>query len=168
MCVELSTALMIGGSILGGVGQVASASAQASAAKYNAAVQRQNAELAEKQSQNVLEAGMREEQKQKAITQKLMGKQIAAQAANGVDVSFGSPLDVVVDTAKQGAQDALTIRTNAYRNYDDVRNQAVSYRNQANLYDMEADNSTTSGMLNAFSTVLTGGTKAYTNYKLYH
>ena len=46
-----------------------------------------------------------------------------------------------VDTAKQGAQDALTIRTNAYRNYDDVRNQAVSYRNQASLYDMQASNS---------------------------
>jgi hypothetical protein len=82
-----------------------------------------------------------------------MAKQQAAQAANGVDVTFGTPLDLMVDTAKQGAIDALTIRTNAYRNYDDTRNQAVASRNQAALYDMEAKNSRTAGILGAFGSM---------------
>lgn len=161
MCVDPGTALAIGGALLGGVSQVASASAQSKAAKYNAEVQRQNAQLADRQAKNVLDAGTREEQKQKAMTQQLMSKQQAAQAANGVDVTFGSPLDLMVDTAKQGAVDATVIRTNAYRNYDDTRNQAVSYRNQASLYDMEAKNSKTAGMLGAFSSVMSGLGSAY-------
>lgn len=163
MC-ELSTALMIGGALLGGAGQIASADAQSKAAKYNAEVQRQNALMAERQARNVLDAGMREEQKQKAMTSQLMARQQAAQAANGVDVTFGTPLDLMVDTAKQGAIDALTIRTNAYRNYDDTRNQAVGYRNQSALYDMEARNSRTAGLLNAFGSTMSGLGGAYSNH----
>ena len=162
MC-DLGTALMVGGGLLSGAGQIASANAQSKAARYNAEVQRNNAMLAERQAKNVLEAGAREEQKQKALTQQLMAKQQAAMAANGVDVSFGTPLDLMVDTAKQGAIDALTIRTNAYRNYDDVRNQAVASRNQAALYDMEAKNSRTAGILSAFGSMASSFGNAYAN-----
>ncbi|WP_143741580.1 virion core protein, T7 gp14 family [Pleomorphomonas diazotrophica] len=153
--------MTVGGGLLSAAGQISSANAQSKAAKYNAEVQRQNAMLAERQARNVLNAGMREEQKQKAMTAHLMAKQQAAQAANGVDVSFGTPLDLMVDTAKQGAIDALTIRTNAYRNYDDVRNQAVASRNQAALYDMEAKNSRTAGILGAFGSMASTFGSAY-------
>lgn len=163
MCVDPSTIFMIGGTLLSGAGQIASADADAKAAKYNAEVQRNNAMMAERQARNVLDAGTREEQKQKAQTQQLMAKQQAAQAANGVDVTFGTPLDLMVDTAKQGAIDALTIRTNAYRNYDDTRNQAVASRNQAALYDMQAKNSRTAGMIGAFGTMASGFGSAYAN-----
>lgn len=164
MC-DLITALTIGSTLIGAAGQMQQASAAASAAEYNAAVQRENANRAERQSRQVLEAGMREEQKQRAQASALLGKQTAAMAANGVDVTFGSPLDLLVDTSKQGEADALTIRTNAYRNYDDVRAQATAYRNQASLYDMEASNSRTAGMLNAFGTVIGGVGSAYKSYK---
>ncbi len=167
MCVDLGTALMIGGSVLGGVGQVATAQANSKAAKYNAEVQRQNAILADKQAKNVLEAGQREEQKQMAITQKLVGKQKAAFAANGIDVGFGSALDTMVDTVKLGEVDRLTIRTSTYRNYDDTRNQAVAYRNQGALYDMQASSSRTAGMLNAFGSVLGGLSGAASYNKQY-
>lgn len=163
MC-DLATALTVGGGLLSAAGQISSANAQSKAAKYNAEVQRNNAMLAERQARNVLDAGMREEQKQKALTAQLMAKQQAAQAANGVDVSFGTPLDLMVDTAKMGAIDALTIRTSAYRNYDDVRNQAVASRNQAALYDMEAKNSRTAGILGAFGSTMSSFGGAYSNY----
>jgi hypothetical protein len=162
MC-DIGTALMVGGTLLSGAGQIASSNAEAKAAKYNADVQRQNAQLADRQARNVLEAGTREEQKQKAQTSQLMAKQQAAQAANGVDVTFGTPLDLMVDTAKQGAIDALTIRTTAYRNYDDTRNQAVSYRNQASLYDAQAKNSRAAGILGALGTTVSGLGGAYSN-----
>ena len=162
MC-DLGTALMVGGGLLSGAGQISSANAQSKAAKYNAEVQRQNAMLAERQAKNVLEAGAREEQKQKALTQQLMAKQQAAFAANGVDPTFGTPLDRMVDTAKQGAIDDLTIRVSTYRQYDDVRNQAVSYRNQAALYDMEAKNSRTAGILSAFGSMASSFGSAYSN-----
>ncbi len=163
MCVDPSTILMVGGTLLSGAGQIATADANAKAAKANAEIQRNNALMADRQAKNVLDAGTREEQKQKAITAQLMSKQQASMAANGVDVAFGSPLDLMVDTAKMGAVDALTIRTNAYRNYDDVRNQAVSSRNQAALYDMEAKNSRTAGILGAFGTTMSGLGGAWAN-----
>ena len=59
----------------------------------------------------------------------------------------------------------LTIRTNAYRNYDDVRNQAVSARNQAALYDMEAKNSRTAGILGAFGSTLSSFGNAWANHE---
>lgn len=163
MCVDLGTALMIGGGLLGGVSQIASANAQSKAARYNAEVQRNNAMQAERQAKNVLEAGMREEQKQKALTQQLIGKQQATMAASGLDTTFGTPLDRMVDTAMQGAIDDLTIRVSTYRQYDDVRNQAVSYRNQAALYDMEAKNSRTAGILSAFGSMASSFGSAYAN-----
>jgi hypothetical protein len=162
MC-DLGTALMVGGGLLSGAGQISSANAQSKAARYNAEVQRNNAMLAERQAKNVLEAGMREEQKQKAMTQQLIGKQQAAMAASGVDTTFGTPLDRMVDTAMQGAIDDLTIRVSTYRQYDDVRNQAVSYRNQAALYDMEAKNSRTAGILGAFGSMASSFGSAYSN-----
>jgi hypothetical protein len=167
MCVDPGTALMIGGGLLSAGGQVASASAQSKAARYNAEVQRQNAMMAERQAKNVLEAGAREEQKQKAQTQLLMAKQQVAMAANGVDSTYGSPLNEVINTAMLGASDAATIKTNTSRQADDVRNQAVSYRNQASLYDMEARNTRTAGLLGAFGSVLTTGAGAYKNYQAY-
>lgn len=165
MCVDPVTALMIGSTVVGAMGQIQSAQAQAQAAEYNAQVQRENARRADRNARMVLESGMREEQKQRRITSELLGKQQAAMSANGVDVTFGSPLDLLVDTSKLGEADALTIRTNAYRNYDDTRAQATAYRNQASLYDMQAENSMTAGMLSAFGTVLGGGASAWKNYK---
>ena len=45
-------------------------------------------------------------------------------AANGVDLSSGSPLDILGDTAMYGELDALTIRSNAER-------EAYGYRVQS-------------------------------------
>ena len=160
MC-DLGTALLVGGGLLSGAGQIASANAQSKAAKYNAEVQRQNATLAERQAKNVLEAGAREEQKQKALTQQLMARQQAVFAANGVDPTFGTPFNLTVDEAVQGAIDGLTIKVSTYRKHDDVRNQAVSYRNQAALYDMEAKNSRTAGILGAFGSMASRFGSAY-------
>ena len=153
MC-ELTAIIGLASSVVSGIGAMQQGQAQAQAAEYNAAVQRENARRAERQAQMTLEAGQQEEAKQKKVTSELMGKQMASMSANGVDTTFGSPMDTIIDTAKLGAADALTIRTNAYRNYDDVRAQATGNRNQAALYDMQAANSRTSGMLSAFGTCL--------------
>lgn len=163
MC-DLVTALTIGSTIMGAAGAIQQSQAAAAAAEYNAKVQRQNAELADRNARSQLEAGMAEEQKQKAYTTSLISKQQAAMAANGVDTSFGSPLDVMVDTAKQGAVDALTLRTNAYRQMDDTRNQAVAYRNQATLFDQQAASERDAGWWKAGGTVLSGGADAYKSW----
>ncbi len=165
MCVDPVTAMMIGSTVMGGMGAIQQGNAAAASAKYNAQVSDMNAKLAERQARDVVERGQIEEQQQRAKTAAIIGQQKAAMAANGVDLNFGSPLDTIVDTATMGELDALTIRTNTYREERDTRQQAENLRGQAGMYRAEAASAKTAGFLNAFGTVLGGGAQAYSNYK---
>ncbi|WP_455153244.1 hypothetical protein [Bradyrhizobium cenepequi] len=84
---------------------------------------------------------------------------------NGVDLSFGSPLDTLTDTAVLGELDALTIRTNANREAYDYKVQGVNARANANLDRMKADLAETGGYLKAAGTVLAGAGNSYARYK---
>ena len=164
MC-DLVTALTIGSTIIGGVGAVQQAQATAASQKYNAAVQDMNATLSERQAKDALERGADEEQRKRQQVQALLGQQKASMAANGVDTSFGSPLDTLVDTSIMGELDALTIRTNAARESYDYKVQAVNQRAGATLNRMGAQAALTGGYLDAMGTVLGGASKAYSSYK---
>lgn len=166
MC-ELITALTIGATALGAAGQVQSAQASAAASKYNAQIGEMNAVLSERRAKDAIERGAREEQRKRQEVAGIRGKQVAAMAANGVDLSFGSPLDVIVDTAVLGELDALTIRTSAAREAYDYRVDAVNKRAGAEMARAQAKSAITAGYLSAGGTVLTGAGKAYESYTKY-
>lgn len=160
MC-ELMTILSIGGTLLGAVGQIQQANAQAAASKYNAQVAEMNAGIAEKRAKQTIEAGAQQEQMKRQEVQRILGQQQAGMAANGVDVTFGSPLDTLVDTAMLGEMDALTIRTNTYRDAYNSRVDAANARAQKTLYEHEAKSAQTGGYIGAMGTVLGGLGSAY-------
>lgn len=164
MC-DVTMALMIGSTIVGAVGQVQQSQATAAANRYTAQVQNMNARMADRRAQDAIERGQAEEQRKRQEVARLKGAQTAAMAANGVDVTFGSPLDTIVDTAVLGELDALTIRTNSYREAYDQKVDAASKRAGAQLSRMSADSASTGGYLAAAGTVLGGGAKAYGQYK---
>jgi hypothetical protein len=164
MC-DLAIAMTLAASVIGGVGQIQQAQAQASAAEYNAKIGDMNAELAERRAKDAIERGTKEEQRKRQEVAQIKAKQQAAMAANGVDISFGSPLDTLVDTAVMGELDALTIRSNTYRESYDHRVDAVNKRSQANLSRMEADAAKTGGYIAALGTVVGGVGDAYGSYK---
>lgn len=164
MC-DLSLALTLGSTLLGAAGQMQQANAAASASNYNAKVAEMNATLSERRAKDALERGKVEEQRKRQEVQQILGKQQAAMAANGVDLTFGSPLDTIVDTSVMGELDALTIRSNAYREEYDHRVNAVNQRAGATLNRMEASSAKSGGWLGAAGTVLTGAGKAYSGYK---
>lgn len=164
MC-ELTTALTIGSTLIGGAAQIQAGNAQAAASRYNAQVSEMNATLADRAAKDALERGKVEEQKQRMEVAALQGRQRAAIGANGVDMSFGSPLDTLVDTAVMGELDALTIRRNAAREARDYEVQGVNYRADATLSRMNAKASQTGGFLAAAGTVLGGGADAYKTYR---
>ena len=164
MC-ELMTMLTIGSTIMGGVGAIQQGQSQAKAARYNAQVADMNARMADRAAKDALERGALEEQKQRQKTAQLMGQQTAAMAANGVDIGFGSPLDLLVDTATLGELDALTIRTSAYREERDIRQQGANYRGQAAMNRAQASSASTGSFLGAMGTFLGGGAKAYGTYQ---
>lgn len=164
MC-DLTTALMIGSTLVGGVSQIQAGNAQAAAANYNAQVAEMNATLADRAAKDALERGAREEQQKRMEIAQLQGRQRAAMAANGVDLTFGSPLDALVDTATMGELDALTIRRNAAREAFDIEVQGVNHRADATLSRMNASSARTGGFLDAAGTVLGGGAKVFAQQK---
>lgn len=164
MC-DLAMALTLGSTLLGAAGAVQQAQSTAAANRYNAQVQEMNAKLAERRAKDAIERGAAEEQRKRQQVSQIQGQQRAAMAANGVDLTFGSPLDTLVDTAAMGELDALTIRTNAYREAYDYRVDAVNKRAGAQLSRLQANAAETGGYLDAMGTVLTGAGKAYSQYR---
>ncbi|MBB3461519.1 hypothetical protein [Rhizobium sp. BK377] len=164
MC-DLGLALTLGSTLLGAAGQVQQAKATAEANKYNAQVAEMNAQIAEKQAKDAIERGKQEEQQKRLQTSQLEGRQRAAMAANGVDLSFGSPLDTIVDTAKMGEIDALNVRTNAYREAYGYKVQGTNQLAGAKLDRMRADAAVKGGYLDAVGTILGGSGKVYTQAK---
>lgn len=164
MC-EIATVLTIGSTLIGAVGAIQQGNAAAEAGRFNARVADMNAELSRRRAKDATERGARAEQQKRQEIAALKGKQVAAMAANGVDLSFGSPLDTIVDTAMLGELDALTIRKNAANENYDYRVQAVNGRADATLSRMSADASQTAGYLNAAGTILGGGANAFAQFK---
>ena len=160
MC-DFGLALTAASSLLGAAGQKQQADASAEASSYNARVADMNATLSERRARDALERGKLEEQQKRNEVAQVAGRQKAAMSANGVDVSFGSPLDVLVDTATMGELDALTIRSNTAREAYDYQVQAANGRADANLSRANAKNTKKGGNLTAFGTLLTGAGKAY-------
>lgn len=164
MC-EIATILTIGAAITGGIGQIQAANADAEARRYNAKVSEMNAELSRRRAKDAAERGARDEQRKRQEIAAIKGKQQAALAANGVDLSFGSPLDMIVDTAMLGELDALTVRRNAANESYDYLVQAENGRADAVLNRMNADAAQTGGYLAAAGTLLGGASDAYSQYK---
>jgi len=167
MC-DLVTGLAIASTVIGGAGAIYQADASSKASRYNAQVMEMNAVLSERRAKDAEERGAREEQQKRLEIAQLQGRQRAAMSANGVDLTFGSPLDTMIDTAYLGELDALTIRRNAAHEAYDFRVDAVNGRADAALSRSNADNALMGGYLNAAGTVLGGASSAYGGYRSYN
>lgn len=137
-------------------GTAYSAVGQYQAGQMNAETLRTNKIIADSQAADALLRGKVEEEKYRIGIKQLMGEQRAAIAAQGVDVNFGSALDLQLDAAYYGELGALTVRNNAQR-------EAWGYEVQAIGYGMQASQSEYEGTFGAFSTLLGGGSQIFLN-----
>ena len=76
--------------------------------------------------------------------------------ANGIDITSGTPLDVIEDTAAIGELDALQTRYNYERRALAYESSAGNYMNQANLDEISGQNAYRANQLNALSSGLAG------------
>jgi hypothetical protein len=111
------------GAIASGNAQAAQYDAQAQAARYNADMQRQ-------QSSAVAQQTSAREDLQRKQARQILGKQVAAGAQSGVNISTGSAADVFRQSLYDAEMDALNIR------YEGELNR-VGLLNQASLSDWE-------------------------------
>lgn len=162
MGIETLAIASLGASVASGVAGAAgaqqTAKANAASAQYRAAVARNNAQIAQINAKMSVEAGEAKSTEQSFRTAGLLGQQKVAQAASGLDVNVGTPVDVRASTAELGRLDQLTILHNAAKEAWGYENQANNFMAEAGLQDMTARNAKKAGDISAFTSLLGGAT----------
>ena len=145
-------ALTAGAGILSAAGTFMQARAASQAAKNNAKMQ-------EWMRDDAIQRGQNEEARHRMRVAQMTGQQRAAMAAGGRDITSGSAMAVLEDTALMGELDALTIDENA-------RREAYGHSVAASNYRNDARQSMMAGAIGAGSSLLaTGGRVAESWYK---
>ena len=139
--------------VVSGVQQANAAKAQMN---YQADVNKRNAKIAQANADMKRQEGIEESRLQKIRNLQKVGAQQAAMAANGIDVSSGTALDVVEDTAAMGELDALTTRYNAETQAQAYERQANNLTNQANMDIISGQNAYKSGITGAIGSGFKG------------
>lgn len=146
----LFTGISAGASLL-------TARSQASALRSQGAYERQtfetNSRLAAIQAEDAIRRGDKEATELKKNTKRLIGSQRAALAAQGLDLEADDALAIQQETAELGAQDALTLKNNAWREGWGFRVQAQDSASRGAFAEVTAKNT-------ARNTLLTGGLNA--------
>ena len=101
--------------------------------KYQASMNRINAQLANMSAESALRAGEKQQQQIMTKTSKLKGAQKAAYGAAGIDLSSRSVQNVLNETDFMGEVDRNQAAANALTNAWGYRLQATNYENNANI-----------------------------------
>lgn len=142
--------------VVGGISSYQQGKATQAQYNYQAEVNRRNAQKAQANADTKRQEGIEESRLQRLKTLQTVGSQQAAMAANGFDVSSGTNLDIVEDTAAMGELDALTTRYNYETEALAYESQADNYNNQANLDILAGQNAYKSGVYGAVSSGING------------
>lgn len=145
------------------LGSIAQGRQAAASAKYNAAVQANNATIAKRNADFAIQEGNANVAAEQLKTRATVGAIKANQAASGVDVGSRSSVDVRSSARELGQLNAINIRSNATRKAYGYQTEAYSDTQQSKLYEAEAKYDKQAGMMEAGSTLLTG---AYEGSKL--
>lgn len=140
---------------VGAVGAMQQAKAAKASANYNAQVQEQNAKTlernrmtAEGQAESEATAKAREHRRTLSTIRAAYGK-------SGLDMA-GSALDVLEDSALEGAQDVANIRYASKVRSQGYEDEAIAQRNGAQLSKMQGKAAGTAGMIGAASSLIGG------------
>jgi len=113
---------------------------QADQASFQAQVARNNQQVAQGNAQRALQQGQIAEDRARQNAALAIGSQRAALASQGGDVDSGSALDLVGDTARTGAFNALTARNEGQNNAYRFQLAANADAGDASLDDTKASN----------------------------
>ena len=157
MCDPVTLAVMSAGVSM--MGTLASGSAAYGQAKMQADMAAQNARLSEAAAVDAIERGDKAAARHYRELSQLKGNQIAAAAASGIDTGFGSAVEIQIDTAILGNEDANIIRENAMREAKGLRIDAWNYRAQRNAAKAAASQAVVSTVIGMASAGLGGATQ---------
>lgn len=115
-------------------------SAEKEAAKYQEAEARNNYQIQKAQQADAMARGREAAQDHMRQISGAKATQTAVMAANGLDISQGTPASLLEDTQMMGDMDLKRIQKNTKREAWGFGVQANNFRNSANMYGATADN----------------------------
>jgi len=149
------------GQVAGVVSQTIGAYKKSSGTKYGfefqSMVAKRNADIAEMQAADAMLRGQKDEQAVRQGGANVESSQRASFAARGLDLTEGSPLNILTDTRYLTARDVATTRDNTNKEVWALKNQAQNYTMNGQLLQYRAD--LESPMAEAGGTLLTGAGK---------
>lgn len=149
----------VASSAIGAVSSYSQGKQQQAMYNYQAQINQENARIAQKNAATERQTGIEEARLQRMKTLQVIGSQKTAMAANGMDITQGTSLDIIHDTAAMGELDALQIETNYEKKALAYEQQANNFSNQANLDVISGRNAYKSGQINAVTEGLNGVSK---------
>ena len=150
----------VAGGVVGGISSYQQGKQQQAYYNYQAQVAEENAKIANSNAALERQQGIEEARLQRIKTAQAIGSQQTAMAANGVDVTQGTALDVIEDTAAMGELDALQTRYNYERKAIQYEQQANNFQSQSNLDIIAGQNAYSAGKMNALASGIDGVAKA--------
>ena len=153
----LSTGVSVVGTLVGAKAQANAANAQAQQAENNKIIAQRNAE----DSRN---RGVVAQQDNQLKTRARIGMQKNALSERSIEVSSGSALEILSDTAMTGKLDELTIRSNYEKEAIGYETQAYNFSVDAAIKRSEAKNAMTAGIFGAVGTAFDGAASFGKNY----
>lgn len=159
----IMTAQLIGASI-SAIGQFQQGRQESAEAKFRARVASNNAIIAGQNAELALEKGRADVRDERREIVQRIGAQKAQLAAQGFDVSEGTSIDILGDTAALGELDVLRIEADAENRALNFRRQASDFESEATLGRFAAKGAKRAGTIGAVSTLLTGASRAGTTF----
>lgn len=147
-----AAAVSIAGSMVGAAGQAGNL-------RYEAGVADTNKALSNAQAQDSILNTNLEAQRARRDQSQTAGRQVAAMAANGVDLSFGSAVDVQKDTAALGAEDMFQLYKAGNERTKGYEVNAFNYRTQAAAKRSQAKGAIVSGIFGSVGTALSAASQ---------
>jgi len=142
--------------VTGAVGAISSAGAQSAQANYQAQVARNNQQIAAQNAAYVAQQGAVRAQTEDMRNRQILGAIGAAQAASGVDIGTGTPVQV-----RRGAEQVGRFNTESIYQQDLLR--SIGYTEQSQAYGAQAAadaaaarSARTAGYIGAGSSLLGG------------
>ena len=146
----------VAGTALSAYGSYEAGQAQKGEATYQAAVARNNEQIANQNANYAEQAGRAKAEAQGLKGAATGGHLKASQAASGIEVNTGSAVDTQV-SQREGAQlDTETVMSNSNLQAYGYRTQATNFEAEAGLKDTEAAQAETAGDIGAVSSLLSG------------
>tara|TARA_R110000851_G_scaffold5398_1_gene22362 strand:- start:5115 stop:5663 length:549 start_codon:yes stop_codon:yes gene_type:complete len=136
---QIATAASIAGMAMSAYGAYQGSEAKKDTANYQAGVARNNKIISDRNAAAITKQGVEESNRYRAKVRQMEANQMVGLVGQGVDLTEGSSIDLLADTAGLGEFDAQVIESNANREAYNAKVQGMNYESQAGLYKAKAN-----------------------------